>query len=115
MKIFRKFSATPSPPEGGETEKINVPTLQDLLERVRDLARSYDDLEHVCRLLDSRCDFLEGDLKKMRGRLTGGLRGSPRSDDQEPVQDNSTPAPRGSPAWFEQEKARLRAQGIRIP
>lgn len=82
-------------------QKAEVP---DTLERrVRDLERAYEELA-------ADLDWLSGDVKKLRGRVTGGIRKGETAQDAPEPTNGADPPPRFSPAWFEAQKQRY---GIR--
>ena len=54
--------------------------------------------------LEEHVDWLHGSLRKLRGKLTGGLRGDPEPENQ----DQGTGAQRGNPQAIELLKKRGR-------
>lgn len=64
---------------------------QDLERRVRDLERALEEVE-------ADVAWLSGDLKKLRGRVTGGVRKT--AEDAPGSTNGEAEPPRFSPAWF---------------
>jgi hypothetical protein len=85
--LARRLGLTPAPAETAEREGT-------LEQRVRELE------EHV--------DWLHGSLRKLRGRVTGGLRGDPQPDESSEGTGSQGNGLRGNPQAIELLKKRGR-------
>lgn len=52
-------------------------------------------------------EWLAGDVKKLRGRVTGGLRNKETLQDAPGPTIDGDPRVKGSPAWFAAQRERL--------
>jgi len=83
---------------GKERQERVTQRLADLEETSRDVVRRLDDLE-------GDLEWLSLEVKKIRGKVTGGVRKS-HEDDAQPTNGGGS-YPVGSPQWFEAQRAIL--------
>ena len=61
--------------------------------------------------LEADLDWLGGEVKRLRGKVTGGLRGAPASQDAPGPTNGGQPPTYLSPEWFKQQRAKLHIGG----
>lgn len=88
--------------KGGSSQPAPSPDRQAdaVLARIRELEETVKDL-------DTDLDWLTAEVKRMRGKLTGGERRTQRNGSSEEASPATATPPRYSPQWFADQRRRL--------
>jgi len=65
------------------------------------------ELERAVEGLDADLDWLNGQVKTLRGKVTGGKRGGAASEVDPGTTNGPRAYPYGSPEWFEAQRLKL--------
>lgn len=84
---------------------------QELGSRLKSLEDRVADLERGDESLASDLDWLGAEVKKLRGRVTGGLRSEKTAQDAPGATNDGGAPPYLSPEWFKQKRAHLVGPG----